>query len=111
VIAAVLHGRSSGPGDVQPRFDVVGVTTKALPAGTQLAATGHHHKIDGVEGLLVPARRAAGTNPIPFYLMASNRLIREVPAATILTAEMIEPPTGSRLWALRRELEDSFALT
>lgn len=110
VLAAVLHGRSSGPEDVQPRFDVVGVTTKALPAGTRLAATGHHHKIDGVEGLLVPARRTAGANPIPFYLMANNCLSRDVPAATILTAEMVEPPTESRLWALRRELEESFAL-
>jgi predicted homoserine dehydrogenase-like protein len=111
VLAAVLHGRSSGPLDVQPRFDVVGVTTKALPAGARLAATGHHHKIDGVDGLLVPARRAAGANPIPFYLMANNRLRWDVPAATILTAEMIEPPRESRLWVLRRELEDSFTLT
>lgn len=110
VLAAALRGRSSGPEDVQPRFDVVGVTTKALPAGTRLAATGHHHKIDGVEGLLIPARRAAMANPIPFYLMANNRLNRAVPAATILTAEMVEPPTESRLWALRRELEDTFGL-
>ena len=110
VLSAVLHGRSSGPEDVQPRLDVVGVTTKALPAGTRLAATGHHHKIDGVKGLLVPASRAAGPNPVPFYLMANNFLRMDVPAGTILTAEMIEPPTESRLWALRRELEDIFAL-
>lgn len=110
VLSAVLHGSSSGPEEVQPRFDVVGVTTKALPAGTCLEATGHHHRIDGVEGLLVPARRAAGANAIPFYLMANQRLRQNVPAATILTAEMVKPPTDSRLWALRRELEEMFAL-
>jgi predicted homoserine dehydrogenase-like protein len=110
VLSAVLHGRSSGPEDIQPRFDVVGVTTKAIPAGTLLAATGHHHKIDGVEGLLVPARKAAGENPIPFYMMANNPLVRDVSAGSIITAEMVAPPKDSRLWALRRELEETFAL-
>ena len=110
VLSAVLHGRSSGPEDVQPRFDVVGVTTKAIPAGTQLATTGHHHKIDGVEGLLVPARKAEGGNPIPFYMMANNTLMRGVPAGSIITADMVAPPKDSRLWALRRELEETFAL-
>ncbi|HWT80187.1 MAG TPA: hypothetical protein VN648_15495, partial [Candidatus Methylomirabilis sp.] len=110
VLSAVLQGRSSGPEDVQPRLDVVGVTTKALSVGTRLAATGHHHQIDGVEGLLVRARRAAGPNPVPFYLMANNCLRRDVPAGTILTAEMIEPPMESKLWALRRNLEETFAL-
>jgi predicted homoserine dehydrogenase-like protein len=110
VLSAVLHGNSSGPEDVRPRLDVVGISTKALTAGTRLEATGHHHKIDGVEGLLVPARRAAGANPIPFYLMTNTYLRRDVPAATILTAEMVEPPKESRLWALRRELEETFVL-
>jgi len=110
VLSAVLHGRSSGPEDVQPRFDVVGRTTKPLATGTQLAATGHHHEIDGVEGLLVPARKAMGGNPIPFYMMANNTLVRDVPAGSIITADMVAPPKDSRLWALRRELEEAFAL-
>jgi predicted homoserine dehydrogenase-like protein len=110
VFAAVLQGRSSGPDDVQPRFDVVGRTTKPLATGTQLAATGHHHEIDGVEGLLVPARGATGANPLPFYMTANNTLVRDVPAGSIITAEMVAPPKDSRLWALRRELEEAFAL-
>ena len=110
VLAAVLDGRSSGPEDVQPRFDVVGRTTKALPAGTLLAAAGHHHEIQGVEGLLLPARRAEGANPLPFYLMANNPLERDVPAGTVITAEMVERPKVSLLWRLRREMEDAFGL-
>ncbi len=110
VLSAVLLGRSSGPDDVEPRFDVVGYATKPIPAGTRLAATGHHHKIDGVEGLLVPARKAEGANPIPFYMMANNRLVRDVSTGTIITAEMVEPPSNSRLWTLRRELEATFML-
>ena len=110
VLSAVLHGRSSGPDDVQPRFDVVAKTNKPLQAGTVLEATGHHHQIDGVDGLLVPARAATGSNPIPFYLMAGNRLLRDVPTGTVIAAEMVEPPKDSLLWQLRRELESTFAL-
>ena len=111
VLSAVLHGRSSGPDDMQPRFDVVGKTNKPLPAGTILEATGHHHQIDGVDGLLVPARAATGANPIPFYLMAGNRLLRDAPAGTVIAAEMVEPPKESLLWALRRQLEEAFRLS
>jgi predicted homoserine dehydrogenase-like protein len=111
VLSAVLHGRSSGPDDVQPRFDVVGKTNKLLKAGTILEATGHHHQIDGVDGLLVPARAATGASPIPFYLMAGNRLLRDVSAGTVIAAEMVEPPKGSLLWRLRQEMEDAFGLS
>jgi predicted homoserine dehydrogenase-like protein len=110
VLAAVLDGRSSGPEDVQPRFDVVGRTARALPGGTLLTAAGHHHEIQGVEGLLLPARRAEGANPLPFYLMADNSLVRDVPAGTVITAEMVQRPKGSLLWRLRREMEDAFGL-
>jgi predicted homoserine dehydrogenase-like protein len=110
VLSAVLHGRSSGPDDVQPRFDVVGTTNKPLKAGTVLEVAGHHHQIDGVDGLLVPARAATGANPIPFYLMGGNRLLRDIPARTVITAEMVEPPKASLLWRLRQEMEAAFEL-
>ncbi len=110
VLSAVLQGRSSGPDDVEPRFDVVGKTSQPLSAGTLLEVKGHHHQIDGVDGLLLPARAATGCNPVPFYLMGGHRLLRDVPAGTIITADMIEPPTESRLWSLRREMEAVFGL-
>ncbi len=110
VLAAVLQGDSSGPEDVLPRFDVVGVSTKPISAGTLLAAVGHHHEIDGVQGLLVPATRAAGPNPLPFYMMANNALVRDVPAGTVITTEMVEPPKESQLWRLRQEMERAFKL-
>jgi predicted homoserine dehydrogenase-like protein len=110
VLSAVLHGRSSGPEDVQPRFDVIGRTNKPLKAGTILEATGHHHQIDGVDGLLVPARRAEGPNPIPFYMMANNTLAQDIPAGTVISADVVEPPKESFLWTLRREMEGAFDL-
>ena len=95
---------------MKPRLDVVGRTTQSLRAGTVLAATGHHHQIEGVEGLLVPARRAEGANAIPFYMMANNALLCDVPAGTIIAANMVVPPKESILWTLRREMEETFAL-
>ncbi len=111
VLAAALEGISSGTEDVQPRFDVVGRTTQSLPAGTLLTVSGHHHQIAGVQGMLVPARKAEGANPIPFYMMGDHRLARDVPAGTVITAEMVEKPADSLLWKLRREMEASFALS
>jgi len=110
ILAAVLDKRSSGPDDVRPRFDVVGRAVRLLPKGTLLAVAGHHHEIDGVEGLMVPARRAEGENPIPFYMMADHRLACDVPAGTVITANMVERPAGSLLWSLRREMEEAFDL-
>jgi predicted homoserine dehydrogenase-like protein len=111
VLSAVLHGRSSGPDDMRPRFDVVGKTNKPLKAGTILEAAGHHHQIDGVDGLLLPARAASGADPIPFYLMANNRLLRDIPAGTVIAAQMVERPKESLLWSLRREMEKTFGLS
>jgi predicted homoserine dehydrogenase-like protein len=110
VLAAALHGMSSGTEDVQPRFDVVGRTTQPLPAGTLLAVAGHHHQIAGVDGLLVEAVRVEGANPVPFYMMGDNRLTRDVPAGTLITADMLQKPADSLLWKLRREMEEAFAL-
>jgi len=110
VLEAVLHKRSSGPEDARPRYDVVGRSVRPLAAGSLLEAAGHHHQIDGVEGLLVPARAASGGNPIPFYLMSGHRLRRDVPAGTVISAEMVEPPADSLLWRLRREMEATFGL-
>jgi predicted homoserine dehydrogenase-like protein len=108
VLAAVLHGISSGTEDVLPRVDVVGRTTRFLPAGTVLTVAGHHHQIAGVEGLLVEAIRVEGRNPVPFYMMGDNRLVRDVPAGTIITADMLQRPIDSLMWALRREMEEAF---
>jgi predicted homoserine dehydrogenase-like protein len=110
LLAAALHGMSSGTEEVRPRFDVVGRATRFLPAGTTLTVAGHHHQIAGVEGLLVEALRVEGQNPVPFYMMGNNRLSRDVPAGTVITADMVQRPADSLLWTLRREMEEAFAV-
>ena len=90
---------------------MVGKANKPIKAGTILEATGHHHQIEGVDGLLLPAHRAEGANPIPFYMMANNTLACDVAAGTIISADMVTPPKESLLWTLRREMEKSFGLS
>ncbi len=110
LLFAALHGMSSGTEEVRPRFDVVGRATQFLPAGTVLTVAGHHHQIARVEGALVETLRVEGQNPVPFYMMGDRRLSRDVPAGTIITAEMVQRPTDSLLWTLRREMEEAFAV-
>jgi predicted homoserine dehydrogenase-like protein len=43
--------------------------------------------------------------------MANNALARDVPASTIISADMVTPPKESMLWTLRREMEKSFGLS
>ena len=110
VLMAALENRCSGPEETQPRVDVCGRTTKPLAAGTNLSAVGHHHRIDGIEGLMLPARAAIGDNPVPYYLMANRTLLRDVPAGTLITADMVAAPSDSALWRLRREMDRHFGL-
>ena len=110
VLMAAIEGQSSGLAKIEPKLDVVGRTTRALRAGENLKAVGHHHQIDGVEGIMIPSCAASGTNPIPYYLMANRNLLRDVPAGIVITADMIEEPTDSLLWNLRTEMDSKFGL-
>ena len=41
-------------------------------------------------------------------MLSGNRLVRDVPADTVITLDMIEEPKDSVLWALRREQDQVF---
>ena len=111
VFSAALEHRSSGPAKILPNLDVVGRTTKALLAGTHLQAVGHHHLIDGIEGMVLSACAANDSNPIPYYLLSNRILIEDVPPGTFITGKMIEKPEDSLLWDLRAEMDATFGLS
>ncbi len=110
VFRAALENKSSGPARIHPKLDVVGCTTKALSAGTRLQAVGHHHLIDGVEGLAVPSCAVSDTNPIPYYLISGCVLAADVPPGTFITGKMLAKPNDSLLWNLRTEMDTVFGL-
>jgi predicted homoserine dehydrogenase-like protein len=96
VFSAVLHRRPSGSLTQKPHAVMVARTQRNFRVGDMLQMGGHHHAIDGVAALLVPAGDARGK--APFYLAAGKRLRTEVPRNTDIAIDMLDLE-GSVLYA------------
>ena len=108
VLSVGILGLPTGSDNPTPRYDVVARATREVPAGTQLKAEGHHHVVDGFEGVIRPARRIDENIQLPYYMADGMTLNRTVRAGEMLTAEMLEVNEASVLWALRKEQDDVF---
>jgi predicted homoserine dehydrogenase-like protein len=103
VLEAAMLGRSSGSDEPWPHLDLAARADADIPAGTVLTASGHHHSIANVSGVLVPGAALAPAAPVPYYLAANRRLLRPVAkGATILCGD-VELQETSVLLALRRQ--------
>jgi predicted homoserine dehydrogenase-like protein len=60
VLEAAVLGRSSGADEPQPHLDLCGRADADIPAETILTASGHHHSIENVSGVLAPAPAKKG---------------------------------------------------
>lgn len=108
VLEAAVLGRSSGADEPRPHLDLAARADADIPAGTLLTASGHHHSIADVSGLLVPGAALAPSAPVPFYLAANRPLVRSVAkGATILCAD-VDLDGPSELLALRRQQDTAF---
>ena len=99
---------STGGTDPKPRVDVGARAIRALQPGYCLTL-GHDHAIAGVMPEILPAKKMASDNPIPYYMAAGNRLKHIVEAGELLTYGMIEHDPKSCLWKLRREQDELFS--
>lgn len=108
VLDAVAFGESSGAQQPLPRLDLVARATVDLRAGAMLEMGGHHHSITGVLGELRPAAALAQGSPVPFYLAANRRLLRDVPAGSLICLEDVELDPQSELFTLRRSQDAHF---
>lgn len=108
VLDAAVHGRSSGAQQPTPVLDLVARATRELRAGTLLEMGGHHHTMDGTTAELVPAAPLGAGVPVPFYLAANRRLVRDVAAGEPVCFDDIEVEAGSELLALRRSQDAAF---
>ena len=61
-------------------------TTSALPAGTSLRASGHHHEIDGLAPVLLPTEEAPA-DAAPFYLASGTATTTDLPSGHLLTLD------------------------
>ncbi len=108
VLSVGLLGLPTGSDSPKPRYDVVARATHDISAGTQLKALGHHHVIDGFEGIIRPAKRIDENTQLPYYLADGMTLNSNIQAGELLTAEMLEPRESAVLWTLRKEQDDLF---
>lgn len=104
IIRAGQAGVSTVDDAYRPRVDVLMRATRDLSAGETL---GNDHSPD-LEALLGPAQPLADDAPLPLHLGNGNRLAVDVPAGTVITGGMVQPPADSALWRLRAEQEQAF---
>lgn len=108
ILAAGIHGVSTGAEEPQPRYDLAAHCYADLPAGTLLTASGHHHSIENVSGRAVPGGALAPDAPMPFYLAANRRLVRPVARGELIRCADVELAEDSVLLALRRRQDAMF---
>ena len=109
ILDAALRGQSSVDDAYRPRYDLVGSSTRDLPAGTLLEIGDRHtHTIADVEPLLLPAAPIAAATSLPYYMALGNTLARPVKAGQLLTMNDFVAPTDAALWRLRAEQDRTF---
>lgn len=107
ILSAVLLNQSSGGTEVAHRCDLVARACRDFSAGEVLAISDHHHhEVAGLEPMLVKSAKAAGGNPVPYYMAVDRPLTRAVSAGDIITCDMVRDE-GSVLWSLRVEQDRS----
>jgi predicted homoserine dehydrogenase-like protein len=100
---------STGGINPTPRVDVGVRTSRTLQQGYRLALE-HDHSIAGVMPEILPAKKMASDNPIPYYMAAGNSLKITVEEGRLLTYDMIDHDPKSCLWKLRREQDKLFGM-
>ena len=104
ILSAALLNVPTGADTVQPHVDLVARSNCELKAGTILGG-GHSSDIDAA---ILPASPIAKYNPLPLYLLDGVRLSRDVARGTLITQEVVVPPSDSLLWSLRRQQDAHF---
>lgn len=109
ILDAAGLGRSGYGDDYRPRWDLVAVAQRDLPAGAVLTMGGHHHSIDGVGAEVRPAAALADDRPAPFYLVADRKLVRPVAAGAAIRLGDVEVDPASTLLQTRLKQDALFA--
>lgn len=104
MICAGVLGIGTGAIDFHPHVDLCMRAARDLKAGETL---GNDHSPD-LHAIIRPASALAAGAPLPLHLGSGHTLRVDVPAGTLLTVEMVDPPSESALWDLRRQQDKTF---
>ena len=109
VLMACRQGVGTGASMPQATTDLVAVAERDWRAGETLAITNaHHHEVSGLEPMLIPAGPCVPERPLPYYMLAGQRLRCDVSAGTTIVRDMVEAPTDSILWQTRERHDEHF---
>jgi predicted homoserine dehydrogenase-like protein len=106
VLEAALLGVSSGADRPRPLIDLVAHADADLPAGMLLEAVGHHHSIRNVSARMLPSLPLADDRPVPYYLAAGRRLVRDVRGGRPILCADVALGEDTALLRLRRAQDD-----
>jgi predicted homoserine dehydrogenase-like protein len=108
ILCAGLLQVPTGSAEVLPRVDIVATTARDFHAGEIPGSSGGMGRNEDLRASMLPAFSLRNGGPVPFYMLQGNRLTRDIPAGTLITLDMIEPPSDSTLWSLRRQQDARF---
>ena len=103
-------GLPTGSAEPTPRYDLVARADRPLKKGTRLLAQGHHHVIEGLEGLLMPAQPVEEATQLPYFLADHTIVKEDIAPGTLITKDMLEYSEDAVLWKLRFEQDNEFLL-
>ena len=104
MLCAGLLEIPTGATEYLPRFDVV------ARANADFAA-GEPHPDDyktSLQSLMRPDLSVEASQPLPFHLGNGNPFSKDIPAGTVITADMVVRPKDSTLWSLREQQDRHF---
>lgn len=104
ILMAGLLNIDTGSDTYLPRYDLVKVAARNIKAGE---AFGNDHSPQ-LTARIVPAQPVAFGNLACAHLLTGNRANQDIPAGTAITYDMVEEPSGSKLWELRRLQDRTF---
>ena len=107
ILCAGLLNITTGSLNCTPYADLAAIAINDIKAGT-IIPDGHGDAAAMLEPVIIAASPVDGSNALPYYMAVGNCLKEDVPAGTLITGAMIEPPQASRLWGLRREQDRAF---
>ena len=105
ILTAALLNVATGTMHYRQNYDATARAVEDLKAGDRVG--GDHSK--NLRVLMQPAQPVAPGNRLPLHMANGNVLTQDVPAGTILTADMVQAPENSTLWRLRAEQDQMFA--
>jgi predicted homoserine dehydrogenase-like protein len=104
ILAAGLLKLPTGARDYKPRFDVVYRAKGTLRAGETLREADTR-----LETLVRPSNAVTNGAPLPRHMADGNALRADIPAGSLIKAEMVVAPRHSVLWSLRAQQDREFA--